>query len=189
MQYGINIQTIKDIDNYNNIEDLAALINCLDLVINIENTNADLASALGQKTWVMVAKHGVVEWHPHRPMIVACGLESGRINIWSIIPQQRWSALAPDFVEVEENVEYIEHEDEFDIHPQEEIHKRRLDAEDDDIDVLTVEPVKGSILEEENAFKMPVQLDLMDSESEEEFVAVGRDFASARSASSSRRLR
>jgi len=119
-------------------------------------------------------EHGVVEWHPHRPMIVACGLESGRINIWSIIPQQRWSALAPDFVEVEENVEYIEHEDEFDIHPQEEIHKRRLDAEDDDIDVLTVEPVKGSILEEENAFKMPVQLDLMDSESEEEFVAVGR---------------
>ncbi|KAL2060058.1 hypothetical protein VTL71DRAFT_9880 [Oculimacula yallundae] len=119
-------------------------------------------------------EHGVVEWHPHRPMIAACGLESGRINIWSIIPQQRWSALAPDFVEVEENVEYIEHEDEFDIHPQEEIHKRRLDAEDDDIDVLTVEPVKGSIVEEENGFRMPVQLDLMDSESEEEFVLVGR---------------
>ncbi|CAL3973715.1 unnamed protein product [Diplocarpon coronariae] len=119
-------------------------------------------------------EHGVVEWHPHRPLIAACGLESGRINIWSIVPQQRWSALAPDFVEVEENVEYIEHEDEFDIHPQEEIHKRRLDLEDDDIDVLTVEPVKGNILEEENAFRMPVQLDLMDSESEEEFVAIGR---------------
>ncbi|KAK2627432.1 hypothetical protein QTJ16_003398 [Diplocarpon rosae] len=119
-------------------------------------------------------EHGVVEWHPHRPLIAACGLESGRINIWSIVPQQRWSALAPDFVEVEENVEYIEHEDEFDIHPQEEIHKRRLDLEDDDIDVLTVEPVKGNIMQEENAFRMPVQLDLMDSESEEEFVAVGR---------------
>ena len=119
-------------------------------------------------------EHGVVEWHPHRPLIVACGLESGRIHIWSIMPQQRWSALAPDFAEVEENVEYIEREDEFDIHPQEEIHKRRLDLEDEDIDVLTVEPVKGQIVEEEDAFRMPVQLDLDDSESEEEFVAVGR---------------
>jgi COMPASS component SWD1 len=119
-------------------------------------------------------EHGVVEWHPHRPLIAACGLESGRIHIWSIMPQQRWSALAPDFVEVEENVEYIEHEDEFDIHPQEEIHKRRLDLEDEDIDVLTVEPVKGEIVDEDNAFRMPVQLDLIDSESEEEFVAVGR---------------
>ena len=121
-------------------------------------------------------EHGVVEWHPHRPLIAACGLESGRIHIWSIMPSQRWSALAPDFVEVEENVEYIEHEDEFDIHPQEEIHKRRLDLEDEEVDVLTVEPVKGEIVDEEgtSAFRMPVQLDLIDSESEEEFVAVGR---------------
>lgn len=117
-------------------------------------------------------EHGVVEWHPHRPLIAACGLETGRIHIWSIIPQQRWSALAPDFVEVEENVEYMEREDEFDIHPQEEIHKRRLDLEDEDIDVLTVGPAKG--LEEENAFRMPVQLDLQDSEGEEEFVTIGR---------------
>ncbi|KAG9235908.1 retinoblastoma-binding protein-like protein 5 [Amylocarpus encephaloides] len=117
-------------------------------------------------------EHGVVEWHPHRPMIVACGLESGRIHIWSIVPQQRWSALAPDFVEVEENVEYIEREDEFDIHPQEEIHKRRLDLEDDNVDVFTVEPIKD--LDEENSFRMPVQLDLQDSEGEEEFVTIGR---------------
>lgn len=119
-------------------------------------------------------EHGIVEWHPHRPLIAACGLETGRIHIWSIIPQQRWSALAPDFVEVEENVEYMEQEDEFDIHPQEEIQKRRLDLEDEQIDVLTIEPVKGSILEEENAFKMPVQLDLENDSGEEEFVAVGR---------------
>ncbi|TAQ86560.1 hypothetical protein B7494_g5127 [Chlorociboria aeruginascens] len=117
---------------------------------------------------------GVVEWHPHRPLIAACGLESGKIHIWSNIPQQRWSALAPDFAEVEENVEYIEHEDEFDIHPQEEIHKRRLDLEDEDVDVLTVEPVKGEIMEEDNAFRMPVELDQNHSESEDELVPVGR---------------
>jgi COMPASS component SWD1 len=119
-------------------------------------------------------EHGVVEWHPHRPLIAACGLESGRVNIWSIVPQQRWSALAPDFVEVEENVEYEEHEDEFDIHPQEEIHKRRLDLEDEDVDVLTIEPIKGGHMEIESSFRMPVQLDYVDSESEEEFVATGR---------------
>jgi COMPASS component SWD1 len=118
-------------------------------------------------------EHGVVEWHPHRPMIAACGLESGRIHIWSIIPEQRWSALAPDFVEVEENVEYGEHEDEFDIHAHEEIHKRRLDLEDEDVDVLTIEPVKGNMVEL-NPFTMPIQLDLNDSEGEEEFITIGR---------------
>jgi COMPASS component SWD1 len=118
-------------------------------------------------------EHGVVEWHPHRPLIAACGLESGRIHLWSIINPQRWSALAPDFAEVEENVDFIEYEDEFDIHPQEEIHKRQLDLENDDVDVLTIEPVKGEMVEEEGEFRMPVLLDLDDSDSEEEFVAVG----------------
>jgi COMPASS component SWD1 len=118
-------------------------------------------------------EHGVVEWHPHRPLIAACGLETGRIHLWSITNPQRWSALAPDFVEVEENVEFIEYEDEFDIHPQEEIYKRQLNLENEDVDVLTIEPMKGEIVEEENDFRMPVLLDLDDSESEEEFVAVG----------------
>ena len=119
-------------------------------------------------------EHGVVEWHPHRPLIAACGLESGRIHIWSVLPEQRWSALAPDFVEVEENVEYVENEDEFDIHPQEEIQKRRLDLEDEDVDLWTVDPVKGEIADEYGGFRMPVELDVVDSESEEEFVAIGR---------------
>lgn len=91
--------------------------------------------------------------------------------MWSIITPQRWSALAPDFAEVEENVEYIEREDEFDIHPIEEIHKRRLDLEDEPVDVLTIEPTKGEF--EEDAFRMPVMLDIDNSESEEEIVAVG----------------
>ncbi|MCJ1296494.1 chromatin binding protein [Xylographa carneopallida] len=114
---------------------------------------------------------GVVEWHPNRPLVAACGLETGRVYIWSIISPQRWSALAPDFAEVEENVEYIEREDEFDIHPIEEIHKRRLDLEDESVDVLTIEPTKGEY--EEDAFRMPVLLDVDNSESEEEIVAVG----------------
>ncbi|KAG8533814.1 uncharacterized protein KY384_001555 [Bacidia gigantensis] len=115
---------------------------------------------------------GIVEWHPQRPLIAACGLETGKIYLWSIITPQRWSALAPDFVEVEENVEYIEREDEFDIHPIEEIHKRRLDLEDEAVDVLTVEPTKNDF--EEDVFSMPVLLDVGNSESEDEMVEVGR---------------
>ncbi|KAI4205177.1 MAG: hypothetical protein LQ346_001510 [Caloplaca aetnensis] len=114
---------------------------------------------------------GVVEWHPHRPFVAACGLDSGYIYFWSIDATQRWSALAPDFAEVEENVEYVEREDEFDIHPIEEIHKRRLDLENEGVDVLTVDPAKNNL--EQDTFSMPVLLDGMDSDSEEEVIAIG----------------
>lgn len=79
--------------------------------------------------------------------------------------------MAPDFAEVEENVEYVEREDEFDIHPIEEIHKRRLDLEDEAVDVLTADPIKGD--SEQDTFSMPILLDIMGSESEEEVIAVG----------------
>ncbi|KAH6650940.1 SWD1-like protein [Chaetomium tenue] len=116
-------------------------------------------------------EQGVIEWHPHRALLAACGLETGRINIWSVTSPQRWSALAPDFVEVEENVEYVEKEDEFDIHPQEEIQKRRLDQEDEDVDVLTVENSAG-LGDDVDAFRMPILFNLGESDSEEEFVNV-----------------
>lgn len=114
---------------------------------------------------------GAVEWHPQRPFVAAVGVESGRIYLWSVNTPQRWSALAPDFAEVEENVEYIEKEDEFDIHPIEEIHKRRLDLEDEEVDVLTVDPPKpGQVA---NEFRMPVLLDIDASDSEDEMIAIG----------------
>lgn len=116
---------------------------------------------------------GVVEWHPSRPMVVACGLESGCIYTWSIVTPQKWSALAPDFGEVEENVEYVEREDEFDIHPAEEIHQRRLDQEDEVPDVLTIELAEGAADSETDTFRMPILLDISDSESEDDVITVG----------------
>ncbi|KAF2268233.1 WD40 repeat-like protein [Lojkania enalia] len=115
----------------------------------------------------------VVEWHPYRPFVAAVGVDSGRVWLWSILQPQRWSALAPDFAEVEENVEYFEREDEFDIQPLEEIHKRRLDQEDEEVDVLTIEPVKAMAEYETSEFRMPVLLDIEASDSEDEVVAVG----------------
>ncbi|KAK1755281.1 RNA polymerase II largest subunit [Echria macrotheca] len=116
-------------------------------------------------------EQGVIEWHPHKALLAACGLETGRINIWSVTSPQRWSALAPDFVEVEENVEYVEREDEFDIHPQEEIQKRRLDQEDEDVDVLGL-PDDGGVGQAVNSFRMPILFDLGESDSEDEYVNV-----------------
>jgi COMPASS component SWD1 len=118
------------------------------------------------------------QWHPLRPFVAAVGVDSGRVWLWSILQPQRWSALAPDFVEVEENVEYIEREDEFDIQPLEELHKRRLDQEDEEVDVLTIEPAKGLVVDAgaadgEAEFRMPVLLDIENSDSEDEVVAVG----------------
>jgi len=114
---------------------------------------------------------GAVEWHPQRPFVAATGVESGRIYLWSVNTPQRWSALAPDFLEVEENIEYVEREDEFDIHPIEELHKRRLDQEDEEVDVLGVDPAKPGQVPHE--FRMPVLLDIDASDSEDEMVAIG----------------
>ncbi|CAG7977256.1 unnamed protein product [Penicillium salamii] len=116
---------------------------------------------------------GVVEWHPSRPMVVACGLESGCIYTWSIVSPQKWSALAPDFGEVEENVEYMEAEDEFDVHPAEQVHQRRLDLEDEEPDVVTMDSVKGEDVDGVEPFDVPVLLDVEDSDSGEDVVAVG----------------
>ena len=135
---------------------------------------------------------GAVEWHPTRPFVAATGVESGRVYLWGIHTPQRWSALAPDFAEVEENVEYVEQEDEFDIHPEEEVRKRQLDREDEEIDVLTVDDDQlkreganvslmaangkvsgGGPGKENGVFRMPVLLDMGESDSEDEMVAIG----------------
>lgn len=113
---------------------------------------------------------GVCEWHPTRPLVVAVGLESGRIYIWATTNPQRWSALAPDFAEVEENVEYEEREDEFDIQPVEDVKKRRLHLETEEVDVVTIEPARGEDLM--TGWQMPVSLEEEDSESEEENVRI-----------------
>lgn len=77
-----------------------------------------------------------MQWHPIRP-IVASTSSYGRILIWNINHTENWSAFAPDFVELEENIEYEEREDEFDIVDEEQVKKKKIEDEDEEVDILT----------------------------------------------------
>ncbi|XXG56978.1 hypothetical protein AAC387_Pa03g4261 [Persea americana] len=77
-------------------------------------------------------------WHPVRPIVVSVSF-SGLIYIWAKDYTENWSAFAPEFKELEENVEYVEREDEFDVMPDTEKVKESDINEDEEVDIVTVE--------------------------------------------------
>lgn len=76
-----------------------------------------------------------IDWNFYNMSIASNGLESGNVYIWSIVILPKWSALAPDFEEVEENVEYQEKEDEFDQFDELEHQQEQNEAEEVHIDL------------------------------------------------------
>ncbi|CAA0831464.1 Protein RBL [Striga hermonthica] len=77
-------------------------------------------------------------WHPIHPIVVSVSL-TGLVYIWAKDYTENWSAFAPDFKELEENEEYVEREDEFDLVPETEKVKDSDINEDEEIDIVTVE--------------------------------------------------
>jgi hypothetical protein len=57
---GIDVLEVTSVDNSNDIDGLAALIDACDLVISISNTTVHLAGGLGKPTWVLL--HHVPDW-------------------------------------------------------------------------------------------------------------------------------
>uniref|UniRef100_A0A0A9W5Q1 Retinoblastoma-binding protein 5 n=1 Tax=Lygus hesperus TaxID=30085 RepID=A0A0A9W5Q1_LYGHE len=82
-----------------------------------------------------------VAWHPVRPIIAS--ISSGVVSVWAQNQVENWSAFAPDFKELDENVEYEERESEFDLSDEDRSVKSGPTKADEDleVDVTGVDPV------------------------------------------------
>lgn len=110
-------------------------------------------------------KEGILDlvWHPSRPVIASVST-FGTIYIWTVPKTENWSAFAPDFKELEENVEYIEREDEFDEVEQSVVQPKKEETFDEFVDIITLDPpVNGpsddGVVENELVFLPTVPLD------------------------------
>ncbi len=64
--YGIRLNDWPDTDHYNNLDQLAAQIAALDLVITVSNVTAHLAGALGVPTWILLPAVPSWRWFMNR---------------------------------------------------------------------------------------------------------------------------
>lgn len=53
-QQGVEILSVPNIDNFNDLDGFAALVDACDLIVTIDNTTAHLAGALNKKTYLML---------------------------------------------------------------------------------------------------------------------------------------
>ena len=76
---GLSLTRVEDIDNFHDIDGLAALIEACDIVVSVSNTTVHLAGALGKPTLVMLpyALGRIWYWHEkgeHSPWYPSCRL-------------------------------------------------------------------------------------------------------------------
>jgi COMPASS component SWD1 len=91
-------------------------------------------------TFLEGQKEGVeqIYWHPYLPLIIVI-TNLGFVRFWVKKLSENWSAFAPNFEVLEENVVYEEREDEFDAKPEDDdsaAQSRQLE----DIDIISKLP-------------------------------------------------
>lgn len=106
-----------------------------------------------------------------RPIITS--ISSGLVSIWAQNQVENWSAFAPDFKELDENVEYEERESEFDIDDEDKSVDLSAEAKHDEeieVDVVKVDPIAAFCssdeeYEEDNALQfLPMAPEVEDPE-------------------------
>ncbi len=63
--HGVEIRKLDDIDNFQDIDGLAALIQACDIVVTVSNTTAHLAAALGKPVLIMLPSSTALFWYWH----------------------------------------------------------------------------------------------------------------------------
>jgi WD40 repeat protein len=102
--------------------------------------DATTGDLLDKLTGAPVAINSVA-WHPTRSFL-AIAANDGLVDVWG--PRINWTAFAPDFQALTENVEYVECEDEFDIvEGTESVTNKKDELKDEDakVDILSVDAV------------------------------------------------
>ncbi len=62
-KYGVDIIKLDEIDNFNDIDGLASLIDACDRVVSVSNTTAHIAGAIGKETYLMLPKGKGKLWY------------------------------------------------------------------------------------------------------------------------------
>jgi ADP-heptose:LPS heptosyltransferase len=61
----LSVHKLDDIDSFNDIDALAALISACDIIVTVSNTTAHLAAALGKPVIVMLPASPSLFWYWH----------------------------------------------------------------------------------------------------------------------------
>lgn len=62
-KHGIDVQNVDSIDNFNDLDGLAALIEACDVILTTSNTTAHLAGALGKETLLLLPVGRSKHWY------------------------------------------------------------------------------------------------------------------------------
>ena len=99
--YGIDIKTIDEIDNFNDIDGLASLIDACDFVVSASNVTIHLAGGLGKQSYLIVPDmHGRI-WYWHKEDSQSIWYPS--VSIHSQIISSSWSKPINDIAQILEN--------------------------------------------------------------------------------------
>lgn len=86
-----------------------------------------------------------MQWHPIKPVCVSASSDQGIFHIWVTNIVERWSAYAAGFEELEENLEYQEREDEFDVEDEDQAQLRNRSKQEIAVDVLSMDGQHGKL--------------------------------------------